>query len=100
MISKNTTIPLVVPPKANPLDMIHPMHIEKYGWGGSCIKAYRISGNMTRSDLARRLHMREFKLSTYENERRELGIKFSKMLGEIFKVDWHVFRKNPTEISK
>ena len=89
--------PMVEQAPIDPLSIIHEDHIEKYGWGGSCIRAYRVSKNMTRWDLARKLHIRDSKLTSYESEKRNIGIKFAKMLGEIFKVDWHIFRKNPKE---
>jgi hypothetical protein len=74
------------------LKIIKEIHLEKYGWGGCCIKAFRIGKSMTIKMLAERLRYRVHKLRTYEEEKRPIGIKLAKQLGEIFKVDWHVFR--------
>lgn len=76
----------------DPLSIIKEFHIKKYGWGGCCIKAFRIGRNMTIKVLAERLRYRVCRLRTYEDEKRPIGIKLAKTLGEIFKVDWHVFR--------
>lgn len=86
--------------KESPLSLIKDFHIEKYGWGGSCIKAYRISKNMNRGDLARRLKMREHKLAKYEDGEKPIGIKLAKQLSDIFSIDWHIFRKEYSSIQE
>lgn len=82
----------------DPLSLLRTHHIEKYGWSGSCIKAYRIDKGMSRNVLAAHLKIRGSTLGTYEDELRPVGIKLAKQLGEIFKVDWHVFRKQPINV--
>ncbi len=58
---------------------------------GKLLRAYRLREGMTLVELAEKVGTKYPNLSAMENDRREIGLKMAKNLGEVLKLDFKKF---------
>ena len=75
-----------------PWQHVKDTHIANFGYSGTMIRALRVDRGITRKQLAHLLRKRMSTVKRIENTDR-IGIKLSKQLCAIFKVDnWRILR--------
>lgn len=81
-----------------PWELIKLVHVEKYGYSGTMLRALRITRNLSRELIASRLKKRSSYVEKLENTDK-IGIKIAKDLADIFGLtNWRILRTKPDNI--